>query len=1684
MADQKLIERYKQKQQELNEQSPENPLIEAYKQKQQQTPSRSLWGYTKAYLDAGASTAWTNASTALSTNLLEGEFAKIDVAKGKYGFGDMVYDMTKSVLSKGVRGIFDPADIVTGKSPYSKYYKSNKVRHAESYAKDEQYRQQVNEMEKRVLDVFDKRVLAKQRRLQKKFEEKGYNDLSEGAISGISSTMQFIPAAIATFATRSPKVLEGYIGLMSLQSKGTSFADSISNGADYSQAMSNSNMNGLIEGALGRVGFGPNSKFMKEFVSKNDGAFKRMGKQAFPSLALELGAENATTILQETSTVMHDIQSELKIALDNQDNPQYKGPSVGELLTDYIATTSLATVVGVGGTIGVTGSIKYTGDTLGKLAEAGIKKGDEYIKAHQKVVSNVTKSNAVLDKFTLDTADQENFNEFANNEDLAEHIAREIVVLDLDNYKPTKRKVKFPRMDRPVKARSVLNRAISKDFYKLAELKYAIGGQIPKNYYSKTGAKDFDELQVLFEEEGFLNPDRIMQMNSNKPDVNKEQEIMDLISKNPENIASIENRGGFENQYDLAMIDFLRQQEAPVQEKKIQSQNRLKKDDVAESLDRLIERGEVVEDANGFRLSDSRDADFVPLDQPTEPVTLEDLQEVTPDFTQEEQAQTEEDIRSGKLQKILLAKKRPKKKNNVIDDPDPMNSFDYNDLGSFLNIAERISIKYADTFSHLRKIEGGLLEAHGFEGVEDQFKKAGIDPNKKDWRPSLQADIFQGPVVEVQKKIESDIVPKMAKHIEKSKLDLETFSHFLLNLHATERNSYIKTTNQEELAKLNASKDQTAKDIKRISKLKEKIEKESGSGITNEDAKDKLKEYGIELMQDGKAIAFNEQGKNLLFGYESFIRPMLDIKRNAYKEAGLVKEDLVDDWNDRYKYYVPLKGIAEDTLNLNGVSRERKISTSGMINKQLGVPRNIEKAAKGRSSVAADPIAQTISDALSATIYQQKNNVYKAGGELALAYPQSELWDVKPDRDGTSWSFDTNPRQPGTSQILFKSNGKSYALTLKKQKIAVAFENLDNSVSEGILKFGRPLVSYLSYINTSIDPEFIMNNFLRDVQTGYYNLLTERDMEGGRLEGLEEFARKDVAKHYNAKNLFKNMKSYYKYERSRNSENPMDRQSSEYKLIEAFKKAGGQTGFLDQKTLEEREKHMKDLMDIYQGDLKANAKKTLGATLNYIEDVNFSVENAARITAFEAFVNGKGGLEKVTPADLDRAAALAKNLTVNFNRGGTSTGAIGSMYLFFNASIQGTVNVFRGASTKQKQKIFASLASIGSASAMYNILSSGEDDDGNLYYEKISDFDKMTGLIMMFPNVGKIDGKFTIEKYGISGQGKKYFMIDNKGKKRPVGVKIPLPYGYAFFHNVGRISTEVALSKGMENYDRDVGEAGLELAQSLVSNYSPIGFDNSDNTFKNITKTITPDSLAMIPAKQVVELLVNEDFFGSPIYYQNFPGQNKPSSWHENNKTGDWIEKTTRAINEATGGTDFAPGNIDIDPSVIQYFIDYATGGLGRNLGRVARQFSPDDAGLEQTPFLRRIFVTTRDVQDSSKFYDNYIDLSDIQKMYTDGRDSEIDNDVWLDKNHPWARELINTQSERRTRKLGNRSFLKEVDKKLKGFREKEDKIRSKYYEADKEKYYQELEMLNLERNLYYRTFNESIEKVKKSQSR
>ncbi|EKC0363844.1 hypothetical protein OOS00_005487, partial [Escherichia coli] len=72
---------------------------------------------------------------------------------------------------------------------------------------------------------------------------------------------------------------------------------------------------------------------------------------------------------------------------------------------------------------------------------------------------------------------------------------------------------------------------------------------------------------------------------------------------------------------------------------------------------------------------------------------------------------------------------------------------------------------------------------------------------------------------------------------------------------------------------------------------------------------------------------------------------------------------------------------------------------------------------------------------------------------------------------------------------------------------------------------------------------------------------------------------------------------------------------------------------------------------------------------NLVEDANGAVENALRLSAYKHARDA--GLSR------QQAASLAKNMTVNFNRRGEQGALMNSLYMFANASIQGTANLVR-----------------------------------------------------------------------------------------------------------------------------------------------------------------------------------------------------------------------------------------------------------------------------------------------------------------------------------------------------------------------------------------------------------------------
>ena len=116
--------------------------------------------------------------------------------------------------------------------------------------------------------------------------------------------------------------------------------------------------------------------------------------------------------------------------------------------------------------------------------------------------------------------------------------------------------------------------------------------------------------------------------------------------------------------------------------------------------------------------------------------------------------------------------------------------------------------------------------------------------------------------------LERDYVAPLAEVMRENEIDVDDLGLYLIARHAEERNNYIAEINPEM--------------------------PEGGSGMSTEDAKRLIGEMENAAMNQAAQIVYD----------------MLAANRKRMKDFGLVDEDTVDAWQDRYQFYVPLKGFA------------------------------------------------------------------------------------------------------------------------------------------------------------------------------------------------------------------------------------------------------------------------------------------------------------------------------------------------------------------------------------------------------------------------------------------------------------------------------------------------------------------------------------------------------------------------------------------------------------------------------------------------------------------------------------------------------------------------------------------------------------------------------------------------------
>ena len=823
----------------------------------------------------------------------------------------------------------------------------------------------------------------------------------------------------------------------------------------------------------------------------------------------------------------------------------------------------------------------------------------------------------------------------------------------------------------------------------------------------------------------------------------------------------------------------------------------------------------------------------------------------------------------------------------------------------------------------IRKIQDKYLTLKKFQGKAAEF--LGINELPPELDTYIGEELMSGKLKFDFDGLESDFVKPIGDILRANDMDVDDAGLYLMAKHARERNRYIASIN--------------------------KSMPDGGSGLTNEQA-DQI----INSAREDGTLEAKEQVAEIVYD-------MLQKNRDRMAEFGLLDEGTVDSWNDNYDYYVPLKGFAT-TQDEDG----NYIAPRG-ISKGFNVSGKEAMAALGRESQSANPLLFALFDVENKLVRARRNEVGQrflnmaeavsaAGSQQFTVYRDGDM-PTERFQDSASGEVVLRPmavntvrgelrQDTGDKRFMgVKVDGKEVFIEIKDAGLnramhnvgADSFDNLAGLLDKGVGLLQK-FQNFRRNMLINYNPSWMVINPLRDLQTGIMYNLAEESKEGGRVLGENMTA--DILANY-----LPTGKAYYQNTRGKSSGNAeLDA------FYEEYQSAGAATGLTLTRDIDEQKRRLGAM--ISDGSIKSRIR-SLG---KLVEDLNSSSENVIRFATFVAARRNKVTLEK--------AASLAKNLTVNFTRKGELSSGVNLMYLFFNAAVQGTANIAQALSGRttsggftKGQVAVASMALISYLVTEHNLMASEEDDDGKSVYDDLSDYDKL-----MSWNIVKSDGKSFWQ--------------------------IPMPYGYGFFHTLGRLGAEYA------NESIDFGDVLATTTAAFAHHMlpPPLGFvgaiGKSDDAMDFVSRAAV--DLAPDVFEPALALAVNKNHFGSPLYLEGNPLMTPtPDSSKSKRSTEKIYTDLAQALNDVSGGSLYRTGSVDISPDSMKYFVEYLSGGLGRFISRsmdvsqkLDNEVTADDVPLRNYPIFRYFNSDPNGYNDQIEYYEN---IKDAQQIFLENKE-------------------------------------------------------------------------------------------------
>jgi hypothetical protein len=706
-------------------------------------------------------------------------------------------------------------------------------------------------------------------------------------------------------------------------------------------------------------------------------------------------------------------------------------------------------------------------------------------------------------------------------------------------------------------------------------------------------------------------------------------------------------------------------------------------------------------------------------------------------------------------------------------------------------------------------------------------------------------------------------------------------------------------------------------------RLIHKMADATANGVTDAQAKEITDKY--EARADFKK--FEE--------FANRIRGIGEATLDARLEAGLLTQEMYDNYKGTYKLWVPLRGNIEAEGG-KGAGTGKGLSVSARQQRRFGhkardnefvLENLILDREKAIMQIEKNKVALSVLDFL---VQAENENIGTIGkpelrqgikdfafavtldGRELAAYEteqgaknainklmngegklSAKFNSVTINRNDFKIVKSYDPRVTtmanptlGDNEIQAYVNGHAVRMQLNDPHLARGATNSEMEQIGTVLAGARKFNAFLSKAYTAWSPDFLLVNPVRDIYSGVLVLTGKKGaLFSAKAMKNYPFAIAELWKHRNDPTKSKWIKDFRDHGGNIGAAYLSDIERIGEDAMQAYREMAGARDTYRSVYNEEIAKGSTKKRANTKALLKAGMSKigtlpVVGHFLNVMEKINGVTENALRLATYKAAVESGETRQK--------AATLSKDL-MNFNRKGELTSQASALYLFFNPGMQGA-HIFAEAlfTSPHRAQVWGMLAGLTTLSFLLaEIARSGDEEDEEMWKNTPAHIKDRNMVIQL-------------------GDGKQYI--------------VPVAYGFGIFHSTGNILNDLY-------HGKDPLEASVAFASAMFENFSVFGNPILEGSASN---DISPSQILPTHIKMLAAMDTNTDGLGRQITPTKF-SESLPDSQNMFRSVRHTAYADMAAfLNSATGGTQYTPGAVDVSPNTLKYWVTTLTGGVGR----------------------------------------------------------------------------------------------------------------------------------------------------------